>query len=246
MADSDNRIDFAGAASNMVRAQQKFIADVLTRKADKVYDMDDYPTMRGIIFDPVKNAVQRRFPLYNDRYTLAVENLDYDDPEEMGPDVQKKALLEGKSVTRRLRGEWVLRDAKTDKVVSRTKRMTLARVPYMTDLGTFIRNGHSYAFTNIMRLEPGVYTREKPDEISAQFNIKKGTGQGFNMRLIPKTGMFQVSKGTQNAPAYTVFHDMGITDEQMEQAWGKELFEKNKEAGSGEKARQAANSIYQK
>lgn len=235
---------FTGAVSNGLRAQQKFIANVLTEKPVTMYAMDDYAAMRNQLFNNVKDAVANRFPLYNDRYTLAVEDVDYDDPDDIGVDEQKRAKLEGKSITRRLRGRWVLRDANTDKVVSQTKRMTLMRVPYMTDRGTFIRNGNEYAFTNIMRLQPGVYTKEKPDEISAQFNIQKGSGSGFNMRLLPKTGVFQISRGTQNAPAYTVFHDMGISDDQMREAWGDELFEKNKEAGSGEKARIAADKIY--
>ena len=38
--------------------------------------------------------------------------------------------------------------------------------------------------------------------------------------------------------------DIGVTDAQMEKAWGKELFLKNKEAGEGVKARQAADKIY--
>lgn len=233
-----------GAMSNMLKAQQRFIADVLTDKPVSIYSMDDYGTIRKALFDNVKNAVQKRFPLYNDRYTMSLEDVDYDDPEDIDLDSQKQAILEGKSCSRRLRGSWVLRDAVTDKVVSKTKRMTLMRVPYMTDRGTFIRNGHEYAFTNIMRMEPGVYTKQRDDEISAQFNIKKGTGAGFNMRLIPKTGIFQVSRGSVNCPAYTVFQDMGISDDQMLQAWGKELFDKNKAAGSGEKARQAADRIY--
>jgi DNA-directed RNA polymerase beta subunit len=236
--------NFTAATGSMLQAKQKFIADILTPKATSIYSMDDYGTIRNELFNNVKTAVTKRFPLYNDRYILSAEDVDYDDPEDMDVDTQKQAILEGKSVTRRLRGSWVLRDAATNKVVSKTKRMTLLRVPYMTDRGTFIRNGHEYTFTNIMRMEPGVYTKRKPDEISAQFNIKKGTGAGFNMRLMPNTGIFQISRGTANCPAYTVFHDLGVTDEQMEQAWGSELFKKNKEAGLGEKARQAADKIY--
>ena len=117
-------------------------------------------------------------------------------------------------------------------------------VPYITDRGTFIRNGHEYAFSNIMRMEPGVYTKQRDDEISAQFNIKKGTGAGFNMFLQPNTGIFKIKRNTTSVPAYTVFRDMGITDEQMKEAWGQELFDKNKAAGSDEKASMAANKIY--
>lgn len=232
------------ALRNVLRAQQRFIADVLTEKPSKVYSLDDYQTIRTALFDNVKTAVQKRFPLYNDRYTLSLEDVDYDDPDTISLQDQKQAIMEGKSCDRRLRGSWVLRDSASDKELSRTRRMTLMRVPYMTDRGTFIRNGHEYVFTNIMRLEPGVYTKARNDEASAQFNVKKGTGGGFNMRLMPKTGVFQINRGTTNAPAYAVLKDMGVTDEQMQDAWGKELFEKNKAAGAGEKARAAADKIY--
>lgn len=236
--------DTKGTVNNLLRAQQKFISNVLATKDVKTYRMDDYPTIRKILFDNVKSAVQQRFPLYNERYTLAIEDVDYDDPEEIDLAKQKQAILDGTSCTRRLRGRWVLRDAATDKEVSKTRRMTLMQVPYITDRGTFIRNGHEYAFSNIMRMEPGVYTKQRDDEISAQFNIKKGTGAGFNMFLQPNTGIFKIQRETTSVPAYTVLRDMGVTDDQMKAAWGQELFDKNKSAGSDEKATIAANKIY--
>jgi len=233
-----------GTMNGLMRAQQKFIANTLAQKNIKIFRMDDYPTIRKILFDNVKNAISERFPLYNERYTLAIEDVDYDDPEDIDIAKQKQAILEGNSCSRRLRGTWVLRDAKTDKMVSKTRRMTLMQVPYITDRGTFIRNGHEYAFSNIMRMEPGVYTKQRDDEISAQFNIKKGTGAGFNMFLAPNTGIFKIKRETTSAPAYTVLRDMGVTDDQMKEAWGQELFDKNKAAGSDEKAAQAAAKIY--
>lgn len=237
--------DTQGTVNNLIRAQQKFIANTLAQGKDvKIFRMDDYPTIRKVLFENVKNAISQRFPLYNDRYTLSIEDVDYDDPEEIGLAKQKQAILDGKSIARRLRGTWVLRDAKTNKEVSRTRRMTLMNVPYITDRGTFIRNGHEYAFSNIMRMEPGVYTKQRDDEVSAQFNIKKGTGAGFNMFLQPNTGVFKIKRNTTSAPAYTVFHDMGITDDQMKEAWGQELFDKNKAAGMDEKAIVAAKKIY--
>lgn len=237
--------DTQGTVNNLIRAQQKFIANTLAQGKDvKIFRMDDYPTIRKVLFENVKNAISQRFPLYNDRYTLSIEDVDYDDPEEIGLVKQKQAILDGKSIARRLRGTWVLRDAKTNKEVSRTRRMTLMNVPYITDRGTFIRNGHEYAFSNIMRMEPGVYTKQRDDEVSAQFNIKKGTGAGFNMFLQPNTGVFKIKRNTTSAPAYTVFHDIGITDDQMKEAWGQELFDKNKAAGMDEKAIAAAKKIY--
>ena len=230
--------------NNLMRAQQKFISNVLAKDDVQIFRMDDYPTIRRILFNNVKDAIQKRFPLYNDRYTLSIEDVDYDDPDDVDIAKQKQAILDGDSCTRRLRGVWVLRDAKTDKEVSRTRRMTLMNVPYITDRGTFIRNGHEYAFSNIMRMEPGVYTKQRDDEVSAQFNIQQGTGSGFNMFLTPNTGVFKIKRGTATAPAYTVFRDLGVSDDQMREAWGQELFDKNKAAGTDEKAVQAANKIY--
>lgn len=236
---------FSGVASSLMRQQQKYIADVLTDKPVSIYAMDDYPAIRKQLFNNVLDALDKRFPLYNDKYVLALENVGYDDPEDISIEDQKKAIMEGKSVSRRVRGNWVLKDAATDKVLQRTGRMTLMRVPYMTERGTFIRNGHEYTFNSIMRLEPGVYTKKKnDDEISAQFNIKKGTGAGFSLKFTPSTGVFNVTRMSSNAPAYTVFRDLGVTDEQMKAAWGDELFEKNKLAGSTEKAKLQANKIY--
>ena len=231
--------------NNVTRAQQRFISNVLANKKDvEIFRMDDYPAIRRILFSNVKKAIKQRFPLYNNRYSLNIEDVEYDDPEDISIPDQKRAVLEGDSCTRRLRGTWVLKDVNTGKEVSRTRRMTLMNVPYITDRGTFIRNGHEYAFSNIMRMEPGVYTKSRDDEVSAQFNIKKGSGAGFHMFLQPNTGIFRIKRETSTAPAYTVFRDLGVTDEQMQDAWGKELFEKNKAAGSDEKARIAANKIY--
>ena len=114
----------------------------------------------------------------------------------------------------------------------------------MTSRGTFIRNGREFAFGSIMRLEPGVYAKSRPDGASAQFNIRQGTGHGFNLELNPDTGVFRFRRGTATAPAYTVLRDLGVTDDQMLASWGKELFNKNRTLGLGEKARIAANRIY--
>lgn len=233
-----------GSLANMQRDAQKFIADVLTEKPDTMYDMSDFGTIRQQLFDNVQRAVEKRFPLRNDRYTLAAEDVGYDDPEDIGVDEQKRLILEGKSSVRRLRGSWVLRDAVTDKVVSKTKRMTLMKVPRMTDRGTFIKNGREFAMTNIMRLSPGVYCKGKDNEVSAQFNIKQGTGSGFNMVLNSETGLFQFRKGTTNVPAYTVMKDFGVSDDAMLKAWGQELFDVNKQAGTGDRARAAADKLY--
>lgn len=238
--------DFKGVINNIQRQKMQFIAQALdSSKQAETYRADDFKKQRSLIFNKVQKAVQKRFPIYNDRYVLSVQNLQYADPQDVSYMDQKKAILEGSSIGRRLRGSYVLKDAATDKVISRTAPQTLLKVPYMTDRGTFINSGHQYTFNNIMRLQPGVYTKKNnQDQITAQFNVKKGTGAGFNMRFIPSRGLFQVSRSTANAPAYTVLKDLGVTDQQMMQSWGKQIYQLNRQYGTGQKARLAANKIY--
>ena len=237
--------ELKGVFNNIQRQTQAFIADILDQDKPVLYRADDYRTMRKLIFDKVQQSVLKRFPLYNSKYVLSVEDVGYADPDTYSYKEEKDAILNGKSVGRRLRGRYVLRDAATDKVISETGMQTLLNVPYMTDRGTFINNGHEYTFNNILRLQPGAYSKKNnDDELTTQFNVKKGTGAGFNMKFTPSRGLFQINRGTANAPAYTVMKDLGVTDEQMKASWGDELFKLNKEYGSTQKARIAAKKIY--
>lgn len=237
--------ELQGTFNSIQRQAQAFIADILDQQQPQLYRADDYRTMRGLIFDKVKKSVEKRFPLYNNKYVLAVENVQYKDPQQFSYKQQKEAILNGKSLGRRLTGTYVLTDAATGKEISRTNNQTLLNVPYMTDRGTFINSGHEYTFNNIMRLQPGAYAKKNnDDQLTTQFNVKKGTGAGFNMKFVPSRGIFQINRGTANAPAYTVMRDMGVTDEQMKASWGQELFKINKEYGSSQKARIAAKKIY--
>lgn len=231
--------------SNTQRQKQKFIASVLDQTPRLLYKIDDYKTMRSLIFQNVQQSVKNRFPLYNNKYILDVQDVQYQGPQLNDYSAQKQAIMTGKSVGRKLKGRFVLKDAASQKVLSRGKKQTIITVPYMTDKGTFITNGSQYALLNIMRLQPGVYTKKNTDnQISAQFNVKKGTGAGFNMRFVPSSGLFYINRGTANAPAYTVMRDLGVPQQALREAWGQQLYNKNREYGSSQRARIAANRIY--
>lgn len=224
---------------------QKYISSVLTQNPDVIYDPLDFKAVRKALYQNSVEAVKKRFPLYNERYSLEIDDLGYDDPEEFPLKVQKQAVLEGKTLGRRLRGSWVLRDTATDKVVQKTPRMTILRVPYLTERGTYIRNGNEYTFNHIMRLEPGVYSRRKDeDTVLAQINARQGTGSRVDLVFKPSSGLFYFQKGTVNAPAYKVLSDYGVSDDTMKEAWGEELFKINQDAGTTAKAVQSVEKFY--
>lgn len=229
----------------MADTRQTYISSILTEKPEKVYDPLDFTAVRTALYDNVLDSVLKRFPLFNDRYSLGLEDVKYDDPADFSIKDQKKAILEGRSLGRRLRGSWVLRDVNTDKVIQKTPRKTILKVPYLTERGTYIRNGSEYVFSHIMRLEPGVYVRKKDDDtILAQINARQGTGSRIDLMLQPSTGIFKFQKGTMNVPAYRVLSDYGVSDDQMRAVWGDSLFTINQNAGSTVKAAQAADKFY--
>lgn len=224
---------------------QKYISSVLTKDPDIIYDPLDFKSVRKALYKNSIDAVKARFPLFNDRYSLEIEDLKYDDPEDFSLKVQKQAIMEGKTLGRRLRGSWVLRDVNTDKVVQKTNRMTILRVPYLTERGTYIRNGNEYTFSHIMRLEPGVYARRKDDDtVLAQINARQGTGSRVDLVFRPSSGVFYFQKGSVNAPAYKVLSDYGVSDDAMKEAWGEELFKINQDTGTTAKAQQSVEKFY--
>ena len=190
-------------------------------------DPEDTNLIRQRILDKSFDSVQNRFPMEDDYVRIEMDDLHY--PEKMDYDwaKQKKALMEGRRVRAPLKGTLRLYDKESNKVIDTTREQTLANVPYMTDRGTFIEGGNEYTIINQSRLRPGVYTRrQKTGDIEAQFNVKNG--RGFRLYLEPSTGIFRVLIGQSRAPAYPLFKAAGVTDDQMRETWGDELFDVNR------------------
>ena len=172
---------------------------------------------RKAIYDSVLNAARAFAPATNNQYTLGLQNVDYDGRDNFTKAEQKKAILSGATLGRSLRGDWVLTDP-TGAEVSR-KRALLARVPHMTERGTFIVNGSEYSLANQMRLRPGIYTRQQENgEISAHVNVK--SGRAHKLFLDPATGIFRIKIGQARIPLLPLLKTMGVTDKQIRENWG--------------------------
>ena len=200
---------------------------------------NDYRVTRRNIFDGVKNAVLSKFPLQNTRYTVELSDLDYGRSEPYSLKEQQEALMQNQSLYVPLRGRLVMKDNATGEIMDQTDRsVTLARVPYLTDRGTFINSGSEYTVANQSRLLAGPYVRKrKSGEFEAHFNTMPGKGRGFRMAFMPDTGKFVAEIGQSVAPAYPMFKAMGIDDSILERTWGKELLDSNKIGSAYDAAR---------
>lgn len=194
----------------------------------KTYRFDDQSLIRKNIGDKVARAMEKSFPLEWGGVRLEVKNIRYE-PKDYTLAEQKNFLLNDQYLFNSLKGDLYLYDSKTNELLDEKKNKSLMRVPYYTQRGTFIHNGNEYSTLRQLRLRPGMYTRKKANgELETQFNIERGTGQGYRIIMDPATGIYKFNIGQSNSNLYSLLHDMGVPDQDLINAWGIDIFKRNK------------------
>lgn len=186
----------------------------------------DINKTRDSIYESIMDSVKQMPEYANNKYRLKLIDAQYvDDPT---PTIaqRKKAILRQESLERRLQGLWQLQDLEGNIVDE--KRLTMARVPKLTDGGTFVLGGVEYTLANQARLRPGVYTREKQNgEIESHVNVIPGKGVSHRYTLDPEKGVFKIQLGQASMPLFPLLKLMGATDASIREAWGNELYQTN-------------------
>jgi len=103
-------------------------------------------------------------------------------------------------------------------------------VLWMTNRGTFIRNGTETTMAKQFRLVPAVYTRRTDDgRLESQFNVRSRTGPQFRLFMEPKTSVFYMRYGGRKIPLLPILKAMGHDSDDLKARWGEDIYEKNKE-----------------
>lgn len=174
----------------------------------------------------ILSELQNVFPVDGNFFRLDAKNFQIKNQNAPLSSV-KKALSSGSSVMASVTADISLYDKNSKKVIDR-KRRTIMRIPEYTKKGSFVIEGNSYTIPYQQRLRPGVYTLKKRNgEINSMFNL--GKGRNFNMK-IDKGGNLKIKVGSLHVSLYSILKDIGITDNQMEAVWGKELLGINKKS----------------
>jgi DNA-directed RNA polymerase subunit beta len=191
----------------------------------------DVGAIRTNIFDRALQSASTLQPIKNDLHTLQLSDVAYTGADTFTKADQKRAILTGNSLHRRLTGTWNLVDNVTGQTIAK-RQTTLAHVPYLTDSGTFVNRGVEYTLAHQMRLKPGVYTREKDNgELEAHVNVLPGKGRMHRYFLDPATGVFKVQLGQANIPLMPLLKSLGASDNDIRSAWGNEITAVNMEKG---------------
>ena len=207
-------------------------------------EFDDTRAARKAIYDGTLEALKKRFPLENKSYRLELSNVRFTGPQDFTLAQQKQALLTDKNLHTPVSGRFRL-IRKSDNAVVDEKDEVVMNVPYYTDRGTIINNGSEYTVANQLRLRPGVYTRiRRSGDVETQFNVKPGTGRGFRLRMEPSTGVITVNVGHANMPLYPLLKALGVSDRQMQKAWGSDVAYANAQKANSVSGRSAVDKLY--
>jgi DNA-directed RNA polymerase beta subunit len=174
---------------------------------------------------------------------MELANIGYDEKKKrFSLDDHQNAVLSGGKLSTPLRAKVRLIDKKFN-VPLDERDVVLANVPYMTDDGTFVIKGNAYSVNNQARLRAGVFARTKDSgEMESHINTKSGTGPSMRLFMEPETGVFRASIDKSNIKLYPVLSALGVTDDQLKEAWGDKILEQNRKAWD----RGAFNKFYGK
>jgi DNA-directed RNA polymerase beta subunit len=227
----------------------------LNNNIKNLYDLEPPEHTRGF-FDPIKTRqlindyVLKQFQHSLNKIETPDLKLDVSDIHLVDPNKkfsfkeQKDAILERKDLTLPIKGTFKLIDKKTGKVLEE-KKTTIAHIPYITDRNTAVLNGSEYIVTNQQRLKPGVYTRIKESgEVEAHVNVKSGTGVGGKVIFHSDKAIFVYQIGTTQIKLYGLLHDLGVSDSDIEKAWGHEIYLRNKASYEGNEIDKFYHKIF--
>jgi hypothetical protein len=202
--------------------------DDIVPQGVKLRDFDDFSALREDTFTSVAGAFQNRFPQEYGKYRMELDNVHYPETKDFDLDQQKNALMKNQFLGKRLRGTFKLYDKDSGDFLEE-KEVTLMRVPYVTDRGTVIHNGNEYVTLNQARLSSGVYTRKKESgELEAHINAKRGTGRSYKLRMEPNTSLYKLDIDQASLRLYSLLHDLGVSDDELEKRWGPDILEANR------------------
>lgn len=211
-----------------------------------IRDFGDHAKTRQNIYGNVLKAAQGIQPVSNAKHTLRLHSPEYIDPDHFSKAERKQALLTGGTLARRMKGTWELSDNATGNVIDRREQV-IARVPHLTDMGTFVHGGNDYTLNHQQRLMPGVFTRRKDNgELESHANILPGKGVSHRYLLDPAKGVFKIKIGQAEMPLLPLLKAMGTTDRELHDHWGSDLYQSNMLKSEGGVLTKLQNKILSK
>jgi len=185
-----------------------------------------------VLKDRVTEAISSNFPQEGRFHTIELEGVQIKDDLDINDiESQKKAKLRGTTFGVPVTATMVLKDKASGKVIEK-KTLKVATLPKYTRRHSFIVKGSEYQVDSQWRLKPGIYTRVAQNgELQSRFNFQGK--QALDMTFDPKTKVFRMKHGGSKPPLYPILKAVGVDDDTMQAAWGKDILNANKTTPKG-------------
>lgn len=194
----------------------------------------------------VLDQIQRTFPLADRRGSLEIRARDVRVEDSLHTDDikgQAQARNEGKTWSVPVKGTLEVVDKATGKVLLTKSNHVLAQLPKLTRHSTYIVGGSEKTIANQWRLRPGAYVKatEREGEFEAQFQLAKG--KPFDLQMKPD-GKLVMRIGSRDIPAYAILKGLGVSDNQLRDAWGEKVLNASKTKVNIDKALRSFHSAW--
>lgn len=198
-----------------------------TKPGVTLRDPEDFDDLRSSVRDAAVQGFKQAFPRSYGGLRLEMEDVGYEKLADYTPEQERAAWMEDGYLHDKLSGTMKLVDETTGDVMG-TKRMSLMKVPWITPRGTIMHKGNDYTLAHQSRLDSGPFTRRANNGLlETHFNVVPGSGRTFRVSLDPQDAQYRLNVGTSNLHLYSVMKDLGVSDEELEGAWGKDILTSN-------------------
>jgi DNA-directed RNA polymerase subunit beta len=144
------------------------------------------------------DGIKSQFPIENNDFRLELQNV-HTVRREFDHNDEKEAILKSRSLVNPIRGDLVLVNKHTGKVVDTEKGFNLMDSFALTQKHALVYKGNNYSVANQLQLLPGIYTRRKANgELESHLNTFPG--RSFSVTLEPQTGVFYVAIESAQSP----------------------------------------------
>lgn len=186
--------------------------------------------------DSLSNVVQRVLKNHfenkpilsrSGKYELHVNNIRITPVNGADISLQRNTKLRGKSFADQIVCDASIIDVASKKVLDSHKGWVMTPVPVKTQRSSYIVKGNEWEVVQQLRLKQAPFVRHKRED-----NLHEGfinaAGGAYRVVFDDKTLLFRLRIGTKHFLLYSILHDLGVPDSDLQQAWGKDVFDANK------------------
>lgn len=181
--------------------------------------------------DKIRSAITQNFPVEGRKNKLVLNAITIDDKAAEHGDLrsQEDAKILGRTWGVPVHADLSLVDKNTGQVVDRHK-IRLMTLPKPTQRYSYIVDGNEWQIDHLWRLRSGVYAHVKQNgDLETEFNLATPFAKSPRLRIpfSAENKKFKLEIDDKNVSLYAILHNLGVSDEEMKKAWGKDIYDAN-------------------